>query len=436
MGNVVREPIVRDFETDMSGEHILLPDYKACRGCGAADVTTFLDLGWTPVANTYRLDPDDRETSYPLQLGRCAVCGLVQQGVIVPDSVIYGPQYGFYSGGSAPQRRYHAETAMQLQQLVPSFDDLVVEIACNDGSLLAELTRMGYTNLLGVDPSAPVRTAVERSIRAWEAKFTAELATQIRAGFGPAKLVIAQHVLAHVEDLGDMLTGIWELMDEDSTAAVDVQYLPDLLAGNMYDQVYHEHRYFWSLRTWIHLAKLRGLYVVDAELINFQNGSLRVYLTRKPRLPSTRAGRILRGEAWADEWNAYASMQGRVARVRERLVRMVRDEIAAGHTVAGYAASAKATTILNSCGLTVNEIPYIIDSTPQKQGRFLPGTRIPIVGDDKDLIAAQSDLDRHESQPTYLLLASNYLGAVLRDRCEFLSSGGRWIVPVPNPMVI
>jgi hypothetical protein len=395
-----------------------------CGACAGTQLTTFLDLGKTPLANKFPATVDETETWYRLGLCRCGNCGLVQGIEIISDEEIYGDDYGFYSGGSKAQLDYHRREAEYLLMHHPDqAAAFTVEIACNDGSLLRHFKNM---HCLGVDPSAPAQLAIDAGLPVIKKPFTANLAREIREDQGPAGLVIAISCLAHIGDLSDVMTGIWELLSADGVAVVEVQYLPDLLVGNAIGQVYHEHRYFYSLTSFKHVANLHGLYVRDAELIELQGGGLRVTLGTIPSQLSNRARQILRTEEWLNHESAYESVQGRMDRNRDHLIALLEAERSAGRYLAGYAAAAKATTILNYCGIQREVLPYVIDTTSSKWGRFIPGVRIPIVS------------PREWVQPadTRLLLTSNYLGWLLRHDHEFTDNGGRWLVAEPLPMVI
>jgi len=393
-----------------------------CGACAGTKLDVFLDLGETPLANTYPASLDEKETWYPLQLGVCGNCGLVQLMEVVPDAEIYGGDYGFYSGGSAAQLEYHRRGAQLLLNRFPGHaQHLTIEVACNDGSLLRHFADHGCRTL-GIDPAGgPVAEARGRGLNVIGQALSTELAQQVRAEYGPAGLVIAYNSMAHVEDLADVLAGVRALMDADSIAVFEVQYLPDLLAGNMYDQVYHEHRFFYSLTSLRHATGLHGLYVVDAELIELQGGGIRVTLSADPNAtPTAAVERIVASERWLPL--AYPGFQGKVDRTREHLRSLVESELGKG-TLAGYGAAAKATTILNFCGIGPDHLKYVVDTTPFKQGRYLPGTGLRIVSPDE---AAQDPAD------TLLLLAANYLGTVLRSNPH----KGRWITPQPLPAVI
>jgi methylation protein EvaC len=400
---------------------------ESCGACGARDLDVFVDLGKTPLANTFPASPDEPEQFWPLQVGRCPACGLVQQMEVVPDELIYGDAYGFYSGGSYAQRVYHEQAAHLLMGRYPwACERGVLEIACNDGALLWHFARNGH-RVLGVDPAAPAQAAIDDGLPVLRESFTAALGSRLRAERGPFGLVIAYNSLAHVADLSDVLLGMWAVMDERSVAVVEVQYLPDLLVGNLIGQIYHEHRYFHSLTSFQRAAGLHGLAVADAELIELQGGGLRVTLVRREQEPSARAEAILASERWLTDPATFAGVQGRVERNRDHLRQLVLAERDAGRVVGGYAAAAKATTILNFCGLGPDLVEYVIDTTPYKHGRYIPGVRTPIVAPG----SPEADLI-----DTRLLLTSNYLGHVLRADRAFLDRGGRWLVAEPVPMVV
>lgn len=393
-----------------------------CGACAGTALAVFLDLGKTPLANQFPATVDEPETFYPLQLGKCRNCSLVQMMELIPDDVIYGDEYGFYSGGSQAQRDYHERGARLLLARYPSQAHRgTVEIACNDGSMLKHFVDAGCPTL-GVDPAQPAQLAIDAGLPVDRVPFTAAYARQLRDERGTQGLVIAYNSMAHISDLSDVLTGIWALLDKTGVAVIEVQYLPDLIAGNMIGQVYHEHRYFHSLTSFKHAAELHQLRVADAELIELQGGGIRITLTVDPDLePNPRVQRILNAERWLAADSTYEGMQGRVDRNRDHLLDLV---TGVEGRVAGYAAAAKATTILNYCGFTSASLPYVTDTTPHKWGRYVPGTRIPITPPSEDTAQVR------------LLLTANYLPHLLRNDREFLDRGGRWLVAEPAPMLI
>lgn len=391
---------------------------ELCGGCGRRDLNIFLDLGHTPLADRFPATATEEETWYPLQVAVCPGCWLVQLMDLVPDDVLYGPDYGFFTGASPSAVRYFKDYAADLmRQFSP--EGLVVEVACNDGTLLHELTDQGLRTL-GVEPAAgPAEKARERGLDVVGESFGIATARQIVAEHGKARLVVANNVAAHVTDLDDFFGGIVALLDLNGAAVVEVQYLADLLAGNQFDHVYHEHRYYFSIATLAQTMERHGLFMQTVSHTPAQGGSIRIAATRVRSLSeySERAG--LR------RMDTYTAFQARIGWVRDRLSAEVDDLVLAGRKIAGYGATAKSTTLLNYCRLGPSQIDHIVDRTPHKIGRYAPGTKIPIVG--------ESERPRPD---VYLLLAWNYLPAVLRREQAYMIGGGRFLVPIPYPVLL
>jgi len=390
-----------------------------CSACGCGDLDQFLDLGLSPIADAYTATADEVSPTYPLQVAVCAKCRLVQLLEVVDHETLFGTGYSFYSSASAPLSTYQAAYA---RDVLARHGDLaargLVEVGCNDGDLLRHFDPR---TSLGVDPSdGPAKAAVERGCEVLVRPFGLAAAHEIRDRRGRQGVVIANHVLAHVADVADVLAGISALLADDGVAMVEVQYLPDLLVNNAFDLVYHEHRNFFSLSSLEQAAGRHDLYIADAELTDRQGGSLRVTLRRfhagERRIRVEPAvGRIRASETWLDSSGAYEGMQGRAERIRTRLLDLVHQQ--EGIT-AVYGAPAKATTLLNFCGLTSRDLTWCVDTTPAKQGRFIPGTGIPIVG--PGFMGASS----------YLLAAWNYARPIMKR-----NQNRRWIVPFPAPVV-
>lgn len=390
----------------------------ACSACGHTDLETFLNLGDSPIADAYTDDATADSPVFPLEVAVCGKCRLVQLLEVVDADILFGSGYSFYTSASPPLSAYHAIYAEHVLGRHPvAAARGVVEVGCNDGDFLRHFT--AYPTL-GVDPAAgPARAAAERGLEVQVRPFGLAAAHDIREHRGRQGLIIANHVLAHVADVADVLAGIAALLDERGTAMIEVQYLPDLIVNNAFDLVYHEHRNFFSLHSLESAAARHGLHIVDAQLTDRQGGSLRVTAGHQPGTDTLRLHRIRASETWLQQWGTYTGIQGRVERIRTRLIDLVGAAAAAG-VVAGYGAPAKATTLLNFCGLTANKIQWVVDTTAAKQGRHIPGTRIPIV-----------DPDTAPHPDTYLLLAHNYARTIMS-----ANPGHRWILPIPAPVVL
>lgn len=393
-----------------------------CSACGYDDLEMFLDLGLSPIADAYTTTPDEEPNLYPLQLAVCTGCWLVQLLDVVEHHLLFGTGYSFYTSASPPLSAYHAEYAADvLREHRRRAKQLTVEIGCNDGDFLRHF-RDADCPVVGVDPAeGPAWKAIERgNIPVLIQPFDVHVAERIRNEHGPAGVVIANHVLAHVESVSDVLAGIRHLLDEDGVAYIEVQYLPDLLVNNAFDLVYHEHRNFFSLTSLENAARHWGLRPIAIDYTDRQGGSIRMQLARGERdLHLSQPPH----EVWLRDVAAYRGFQGRVDRIRKRLQELVWQAASSGRMI-GYGAPAKATTLLNYCGFGSDQLDLIVDTTTAKWNRFVPGTGVQIIN------TAEVDVQMAD---TILLLAWNYLRVIRRNHADF---PGDWIVPIPAPVVL
>jgi C-methyltransferase C-terminal domain/Putative zinc binding domain/Methyltransferase domain len=382
---------------------------KSCSGCKLTGLTIILDLGSSPLADRFRL-PNDRtpETRYPLQLAVCDHCSLAQLTHHVPDEELYGADYGFFTGSSPSSVTYFKTFAGWAEQQHQSDTRQIVEIACNDGTLLENFRN---SPLLGVEPAGPPAEAARaKGLTVEEIRFTEDSAEMLLNQYGKAGLVIGCNVMAHVPDPLDFLRGIRLMLAKDGIAVLEFQAFDDLVADCQFDLVYHEHRFFFSLQSFAHVAKMAGLNLLSYIRTSAQGGSLRVTLGRQQGIEV---------EPDSDLLSMLPGLQARACHIRDRLLETI-DEF---DVVAGYGASAKSATLLNFCGLTADAIQWITDLTPYKLGKFTPGSHIPIT-------------DKQLNPDAYLMLVRNYLPSVLRRERDYLDQGGHFIVPIPNPVVI
>lgn len=403
-----------------------------CSACGSTDLELFLDLGMSPVADAYLIRADEESPRYPLQVAVCGKCRLAQLLEILDEQLLFGTGYSFYSSASAPLSSYHAQYA---RNLIHHYDRLlmrgVVEIGCNDGDMLRHFS--AYPSI-GVDPAeGPAGVAQrDRGLEVMVQPFGLAVAHEIRDRRGHQGVIIANHVLAHVADVGDVLAGIQALLSPVGIAWIEVQYLPDMLVNNAFDLVYHEHRNFFSLSSLEQAAHRYGLAVTHAELTDRQGGSLRVALRPRASLKAPQewpfVARIRASETWLEDASAYASMQGRAERIRARLQDMLSERHGArGTRIVGYGAPAKATTLINFCDIG-DRLSFVVDTTPAKQGRYIPG-------DTPVRILSPQELDHEHSEfdDTALILAWNYARTIMRNNADFR---GNWIVPIPSPVLL
>lgn len=409
---------------------------EVCGSCSGTELELILDLGLSPIADAYTATPDEPSPHYPLQLAVCHSCWLVQLLEVVDQKTLFGTGYSFYSSASSPLSAYHETYAYDVMNsgpwVRPNERPLVVEVGCNDGDMLRHFTANRWQTI-GVDPAeGPAAVARTRADIVLNTPFTHELARELRGTYGPADVVIANHVLAHVEDVRTVVAGMSELVGVHGRAFIEVQYLPDLLLGNAFDLVYHEHRNFFSLTALEDVVTRHGLYVFRLWTTGRQGGSLRVELRRitsymDASATSSDVAGLRASERWLTQPGAYAGLQGRAERLRTRLLQLLEQQNG-GHIV-GYGAPAKATTLLNFCDLDASNIKYVTDTTAAKQNRFIPGTGI-------EIISPQDAAYEYDRVDTYLLLAWNYASQIMSKEITFTRSGGRWIIPIPVPTLI
>jgi SAM-dependent methyltransferase len=394
---------------------------QICGGCRSTNLVEWLDLGSSPLANDYPKQPNTNLAQYPLGLVRCYRCTLVQSTDVVPDNELWNREYGFYTGGSWQVVEQQRDYAYEVMQNFGSLSDgLVVEVACNDGTMLKNFKEAGWRTL-GVDPArGPAAKAQVAGLDVIVEQFCSNVAEEIINQYGQASIIVANNVIAHVADLDDFIRGFRLLLQPQGVAIVEFQYVGDLITGNQFDHVYHEHRSFFSLSSLRQALARYGLEPVHVKQTNPQGGSLRVTIRLKAGPVDVSVWELLDSERWLEDPNCLAGMQGRADRIRHRLVRLLQELKKQGKVVAGYGAPAKSATLLNFCGIGPDLVQYIVDTTPAKQGRYTPGTNIPIINPESDSRAPD----------VYLLLNWNYLHSIRRKESSFT---GEWLVPIPLP---
>ena len=403
-----------------------------CRGCGAGRLTPVLDLGATPLANAL-LDHEQLgqpQPTYPLELVLCPQCTLVQITCTVPPEELFSdyPYFSSFSNGMLA----HAETL--VEDLIAARDltgqDLAVEVASNDGYLLQYYQRRGV-RVLGIEPAANVAQVAreERGIDTLCRFFGLELARELRGQGTAADVLHAHNVLAHVADLAGFVQGLATVLADNGVAVVEVPYVRDLIDGTEFDTIYHEHLCYFSLTSLNHLFRRHGLHIVDAGRVAIHGGSLRVLAGTLGEKASPAVDALLREEAelGMDSEGYYHRFADDVAVLRGELRGLLRDLKAQGKRLAVYGASAKGSTLLNTCGLAADLFEFVADRSTVKQGRYTPGTHLPIVAPER-LVADMPDYT--------LLLTWNFMDEILEQQSEYRDRGGKFIVPIPRVRVM
>ncbi|MBC7804183.1 MAG: methyltransferase domain-containing protein [Candidatus Parcubacteria bacterium] len=402
-----------------------------CRFCGGPLIETFADLGTTPLANSFVPPPHATEPDiyYPLHARVCGACLLVQLPLIESRETIFRDYSYFssYSDSWLEHCRRYAGRAAQRFALGP--DSLVVEVASNDGYLL-QYFRDASIPVLGVEPAANVALAAEeKGVRTRVAFFGAATAQALVAEGFAADLAIANNVLAHVPDINDFVSGFKILLKPAGVLTVEFPSLGPMIAGGEFDTIYHEHFSYLCLRTAGRIFAAHGLDLFDVEHLPTHGGSLRLYLChRGARTIKPAVEEVLREESAAglDRIETYRAFAAVPARAKAQILEFLLQAKQHGKRVAGYGAPAKGNTLLNYCGIGPDLIPFTVDRSPHKQGRLLPGSRIPVRH--PDAIA--------EARPDYLfILPWNLRDEIAAQMSHIRAWGGRFVVPVPGVKV-
>ena len=407
---------------------------STCRSCGAALSQTFVDLGETPLANSYpgAADLDRPDRCYPLHARVCDGCFLVQVDAVVPSEAIFS-DYAYFSSYSeswvAHARRF---TEMARQRFSLGRDSLVVEVASNDGYLLRHFVDGGIP-VLGVEPAANVAAVAEAAGVPTEVRFFGrETATDLVADRKAADLVVGNNVLAHVPDLNDFVAGLGALLKPGGVVSLEFPHVLRLMEEVQFDTIYHEHFSYFSLIALEPVLARHGLRLFDVETLATHGGSLRLLACRAgcerhEDGPGLHAVRDAERTAGLDQLSTYTGFAERVAEVKAALRNFLETAKRDGKSVAAYGAAAKGNTLLNTCGVGTDLIDYVVDASPHKQGRYLPGSRLPIVGPER----------LAETRPDYvLILPWNLRHEIVGQNPAVGDWGGRFVVPIPITTVL
>lgn len=403
-----------------------------CIVCEKTTVEQFLDLGHTALANKFltKAELAVAEAKYPLRVGFCHTCGHVQLTEAVPPGAMF-EDYLYVSSASDTLKAHLydlSDVVVERHQL--SAEDLVIDIGCNDATLLTGFKRHGVKTL-GVDPAENLAELTKHNgIERYVGFFTSKTAAEIVRKWGQASAITATNTFPHIPELQDFVNGIKTALAPGGVFVIEAHYLIDILEQCAFDTIYHEHVSYWALGPMMHLFGKHGMEIVDAERLPLHHGQLRVTVQRKGEgQPKSTVTQILEAEErlGVNQFKTYQRFEQQTRKLKEDLRRTLKELRASGKRVAGYGAPAKGNTLLGFLEIGTELVEYIVDRSPLKQGRYAPGVHIPVVAPERLLT----------DKPDYVvLLAWNFVDEILEQQAEYRRRGGKFIIPVPEVKII
>jgi SAM-dependent methyltransferase len=405
-----------------------------CRFCGQALRTTFVDLGMSPPCQTH-IEPQQlnhMEAFFPLHAWVCERCFLVQLEEYVAPSDIFSEYAYFSSYADSWVEHARKYSVLMRERFNIGRDSLVMEIASNDGYLLQHFVAAGVP-VLGIEPAANVaKVAQEKGIRTEVCFHGRTSADKVVAKFGQADLLLGNNVLAHVPDLNDFVAGMKRLLKPSGVITMEFPHLQRLMEQNQFDTIYHEHFSYFSFFTVEQVFAAHGLTLFDVDELSTHGGSIRIYARHAAdqSKPVSERAQQLRARELAlgfDRLRTYQNFAEQVKSTKRKILSLLIDLKNQGKSIVGYGAPGKGNTLLNYCGIRTDLLTYTVDRNPYKQGKYTPGTHIPILSPDRI----------RDTRPDYVFILPWNLKDEICTQMSFVREwGGRFIVPIPEPLIL
>jgi SAM-dependent methyltransferase len=401
-----------------------------CRHCGAGQLHAFLDLGFAPHSNRYLKSSELREVekTYPLKVDVCEVCWLVQTEDYASSSELFREDYAYFSGTSSTWCAHAATYAgRMIRERKLNKNSFVIEIASNDGYLLKNFVAADIP-CLGIEPTASTAAEAERQgIPVLRDFFTESMGLDLATQGRSADLIAANNVLAHVPDINDFVRGMKAALKPEGVITVEFPHLMKLIEFKQFDTVYHEHFSYLSLFTVERIFAQAGLRVFNVEELTTHGGSLRVYACHVQSdmrtVPAVEAMNAEEGQHGLRSLRTYSEFQGKANRAKDELLIFLLEAKRAGKKVAAYGAAAKGNTLLNYAGIKPDLIPFVCDAAISKQGKFMPGSHIPICVPDR----------LRQYKPDYVLvLPWNLIDEVVTSLADLREFGAKFVTAIPD----
>ncbi len=406
---------------------------KQCRICGNAQLKKIVSLGKTPLANNLLAEKDLHKTEelYPLEMMYCDQCFLCQLSYVVPPEKMF-KNYLYVTSTTDTFKKHFRELAEALtKQLKLHPGALAVDVGSNDGLLLKGFQDLGL-RVLGVEPAENIAAlARNQGIDTIPEFFTEQVAEDIIRIKGKADLVTATNVFAHVADIKELTNTVKKLLKDQGVFVIEVQYLFDTMKNLTFDNIYHEHLSYFSVLSLNEFFRRQNMEIFHVDHVDSHGGSLRVFIQKKGgKYPIDASAQDLmekEKEFGLDKEESYQRFSEKIYLIRSKIQDFIQQAKREGKTIAGYGAPAKATTLLTFCGIDQQQIKYIVEDNPLKQGMTIPYARIPVV--------SREFLEK--SPPHYLMvLAWNFADEIIRKNAKYREQGIKFVVPLPQPRIV
>lgn len=397
-----------------------------CRVCCGSNLETYLDLGETPLANSFLSieQLDQPEKKYPLEVNFCHDCDFSQLSGVVDPKILF-ENYVYFSSGMPALPKHFRDYATEItQRFVEGRGGRVIEIGSNDGLLLGAIQNLG-PQVLGVDPATNiVQVANSRGVPTMNAFFGQEVAQEIVSTKGQADVIIGNNVVAHINDYEDLMGGVTTLLQPGGAFVFEAPHLLDMFQNLAFDTVYHEHLSYLSVGPMSRLMQRFGMEIFDVKSFPVQGNSIRVYASQtgaRPVQESVEQFITQEKATGMTDIKQYHNLAGRIGQMKTQVVDLLTSLKQDDVRIAGYGAPAKGNTLLNYYGIDQRTLDYATEELPSKIGLYTPGTHIPVI-----------DMSQARQIPPdfYLLLAWNYKGPILEKEAEFRRNGGKFIMPI------